>query len=212
MNLSGDLITGALAAGLTLAYAIFAHYASVVADVGAWAILLAAAPMIVVGFAFARESRWGALFLALTVSALTALAWFWPNLHNPVAWLYFLQSVSANVMLGLIFWGSLGARRKPLCTVFASAVHDEMTPELLRYTRQVTLAWSLFFLSSALLSLLLFFLAPIETWSLFANILSWPLIGVMFLGENEVRKRVLPPRDHVGLRATVRAFRANFRP
>ena len=76
----------------------------------------------------------------------------------------------------------------------------------------VTLAWSLFFLSSALLSLLLFFLASIETWSLFANILSWPLIGVMFLGENEVRKRVLPPRDHVGLRATVRAFRANFRP
>jgi len=114
-------------------------------------------------------------------------------------------------MLGLIFGRSLVRQRKPLCTVIARLVHEEMTPELLRYTRQVTLAWALFFLVSAVLSILLFVLAPIEAWSVFANILTLPLVVVMFVVENEVRKRVLPPRDQVGLRATVCALRARLR-
>jgi uncharacterized membrane protein len=86
-----------------------------------------------------------------------------------------------------------------------------MTPALLRYTRQVTLAWTLFFLSSAALSILLFFFASTEAWSVFANILALPLVAVMFVAENEVRKRVLPPQDRVGILATVRAFRAKLR-
>jgi uncharacterized membrane protein len=86
-----------------------------------------------------------------------------------------------------------------------------MSPALLRYTRQVTAAWTLFFFGSAVISAGLFFFAPIEAWSVFANILSLPLIGIMFLVENEVRKRTLPKSDQVGLIGTIRAVRANFR-
>jgi uncharacterized membrane protein len=207
-----DLSSGLLAGGLTVAYIAFAHYASATPDVGPWAVLLAGAPMAVVGFSFARESRHGMLVWLLAVAAIAALAWAWPHLQNPVSWLYFVQHISINAVLGLIFGRSLIRQRQPLCTMFASVVHQEMTPALLRYTRQVTLAWTLFFAASVALSILLFFFATIEAWSVFANLLALPLVGAMFVMENEVRKHVLPPQDRVGLRDTVRAFRAAFRP
>lgn len=125
--------------------------------------------------------------------------------------LYLLQHVGMNILLGLLFGRSLLVGRKPLVTVFASLLHEVMTPALLTYTRRVTRAWTLFFVAMATLSLLLFFLAPIEVWSFFANILTWPLVGLMFVVENEVRKRALPPEDQVGIVAAVRAFRASMK-
>lgn len=208
---SKDMSSGLLAGGLSVAYIAFAHYASATPDVGPWAVLLAGAPMAVVGFSFARESRYGALAWLLAIAAIAGLAWAWPRLQNPVSWLYFVQHLCINTVLGLIFGRSLIRQRQPLCTLFASVVHSDMTPALLRYTRQVTLAWTLFFAASVVLSILLFSFAPIEAWSVFANLLTLPLVGAMFIVENEVRKRVLPPQDRVGLRDTVRAFRAAFR-
>jgi uncharacterized membrane protein len=207
-----DRITGLLAGGLVVAYAVFAHYASAKADVGAWTVLLAAAPMAVAGVGFARDSRPGALVWLAAIVVLGGLVWAWPRLQNPVSWLYFLQHISITGVLGLIFGRSLVRQRQPLCTVFAEVVHEKMTPAVIRYTRQVTIAWTLFFVACATISVLLFFLAPIEAWSVFANILMLPLVGAMFIVENEVRKRVLPPQDHVGVLAAVRAFRATFRP
>ena len=208
---SNNMGSWLIAAILALGYAVFAHYASATDDVGAWAILLAAAPIMVIGFGFARDNRWGILALLLVLTGFGVLAWLWPSLHNPAAWLYFLQHFGVNSALALIFGRTLTAGRRPLITVLAAFVHEAMTPELIRYTRQVTLAWALFFAACSTISAGLFFLGPIEAWSVFANILSLPLIGLMFLAENEVRKRTLPKRDLVGLKATVRAFRNNFR-
>ncbi|MBI5785141.1 MAG: hypothetical protein HZA64_06770 [Rhodocyclales bacterium] len=151
------LIGGALA----IAYAVFAHYVSVVTDLGAW--------------------------------------------------FGFIQNVGINTALAFVFGRTLAAGRRPLVTKVAAMVHEEMSPALNRYTRQVTVAWTLFFTAYALVSAGLFFLAPVEAWSVFANILSLPLIAVMFLAENEVRKRTLPKHDQVGLVGTVRAVRAKFR-
>lgn len=209
--LGGHLTTWIVVGVLAIGYAVLAHYASAMSDIGAWAILSAGAPLIVVGIGFARESRWGLLVMALATLLLGVLAWFWPQLHNPASWLYFLQHCGVNALLAAVFGRTLAKQRRPLCTVFASAIHEKMTPELLRYTRQVTAAWAIFFLASAVMSAALFFFATIEVWSVFANILSMPSIVLMFLVENEVRKRVLPVRDQLGLMATVRAFRTTLR-
>lgn len=206
-SLPGDLATLALVGLIAIGYAVLAHYVTAMTDIGAWAILSAGAPLLVVGLGFARENRWGLIVLAVAAVMLAALAWAWPRLHNPASWLYFLQHCGVNALLAAVFGRSLVGLRRPLCTVFAAAVHEEMTPELLRYTRRVTVAWSVFFLVSAVLSALLFFFATIEVWSVFANILSLPLLAAMFLIENEVRKHVLPARDQLGLLATVRSLR-----
>lgn len=202
------LIGGALA----IAYALFGHYASARPDqIGAWAILLAGAPILLVVFGFARESWRGLLLGVLTIAAMGLLAWFWPTLRNPTVWLYFAEHFGINASLALMFGRTLRPGHRPLVTTIAAMAHDQMSPELLRYTRQVTVAWTLFFVANALVSTLLFVFAPIEVWSVFANILSMPLVGAMFLVENEVRKRTLPKRDLVGLFGTVRAVSAKFR-
>ncbi len=188
-----DLLTGLLAGVLCIAYAVLAHYTSAAPEVGPWAVLLAGAPLAIVGLTFARESRGGGIVWLLIGAVVGTLAWAWPRLHNPVGWLYFIQHVSINAVLGMIFGRSLLPGHEPLVTALARLVHKEMTPELLRYTRQVTVAWTVFFLASAALSVLLFVFAPIKAWSVFANILALPLVAAMFIVENEVRKRILPP-------------------
>ena len=206
-----DLLTGLLAGCLCIAYAVLAHYTSATPEVGPWAILLAGAPLAIVGLSFARESRGGAIVWLLIGAIVGTVAWAWPMLHNPIGWLYFVQHVSINGVLAMIFGRSLSRQREPLVTVFARLIHERMTPELSRYTRQVTVAWTLFFFALAILSILLFFLAPIAAWSMFANLLSLPLVAIMFVVENEVRKRILPPQDQLGILAAVRAFRTSFR-
>jgi uncharacterized membrane protein len=208
-----DMKTSWLISGtLVIAYALFGHYASARPDeIGAWAILLAGAPILLVIFGAARASRLGLLLGVVAMSAMGLLAWLWPTFHNPTVWLYFLQHFGINAALALMFGRTLLDGHRPLVTVVAAMAHDEMSPELLRYTRQVTVAWTLFFVGNALASTLLFFFAPTELWSMFANILSMPLVGLMFLVENEVRKRTLPKRDQVGLLGTVRAVSAKFR-
>jgi uncharacterized membrane protein len=151
------------------------------------------------------------LFAGVLAIAYAAFTHYLSVVTDLGAWFSFLQNVGINTVLAFVFGRTLTGGRQPLVTRVAAMVHDEMSPELNRYTRQVTLAWTLFFIACALTSTGLFYLAPIEAWSMFANILSLPLIGLMFLVENEVRKRVLPKRDQVGLLGTVRAVRAKFR-
>jgi uncharacterized membrane protein len=81
-----------------------------------------------------------------------------------------------------------------------------MSPALARYTRGVTLAWTIFFGAVATVSVALFFLAPRPLWSAFANLLTLPLVGAMFAAEYAVRVRVLPPEERGGLADAARAY------
>lgn len=213
MKFAGSaLLAGVLGGGFVIAYAVVAHYTSATPGVGLWAIVLAGASLALVGYGFARDSRLGMAAWLLLLVAFAAFAWHLPDMANPVATLYFVQHVGLNAAFGLLFGRTLRAGREPLITSLARLIHTTMTPALQRYTRQVTLAWTLFFTVMGLLSVLLFFLAPIEAWSLFANILTMPLVIAMFVAEYAVRRQVLPPEDRVGLLASVRAFRAAMRP
>jgi uncharacterized membrane protein len=204
------LLTGVLA----IFYALLAHYVSTTPNVGVWAIPVAGAPMLLAAAGMLRVSRFGLLLVLAAISILILLSWFWPTLDNPAAWLYFLQGIGLDSALAVLFGRTLVAGRQPLVTMLATATHDKMSPEVLRYTRQVTVAWTLFFVVCLILSITLFFAAPIEVWSWFANIMVMPLISLMFIAEYAVRKCVLPKRDQTGFFAavrTVRAVRANFR-
>lgn len=154
------------------------------------------------------------LLAAVGVAVWAAVSHYLVGILKPGVWLdwfYLLQHAGTNLVLGAVFGRSLLPGRTPLVTVFAGLLHEVMTPLLLAYTRRVTQAWTAFFAVMAALSLLLFFLVPIEAWSLFANILTWPLVVLGFVAENEVRKRVLPPEDQFGIFAAVRAFRAGMK-
>ncbi len=100
------------------------------------------------------------------------------------------------VTLFLTFALTLRKNHDPLICAMARRLHGPLTPELARYTRRVTIAWSGFFLAQLLTSILLFAFAPLVVWSFFVNILDIPLVATMFAAEYAVRLRVLrdPPR------------------
>ena len=201
------LLAGLVSGGVVAAYALIAHYSSAQAEVGQWAVVLALAPVVMAALAFARRNTAGLLLWLAVAGFAGLLVWAWPWLQANVSWMYFLQHIGVNGALGLLFGRTLMARRQPLCTFLASKIHRRMTPLIAHFTRQVTIAWTAFFAAVVAVSVVLFATAPVEVWSVFANLLTFPLVGLMFVVENEVRKRVIPPEDRIGMLEIVQAFR-----
>ncbi|HJW01973.1 MAG TPA: hypothetical protein VJ548_01730 [Azospira sp.] len=205
----GALVSGILVGAVVLIYALLAHYTSATPEGGqAWAVALALAPLLLIGLGLARQGGPWVLGLSL-VAAVPLLAWAWPRLLQHVGGIYLIQNVGINASLGLYFGRTLAAGQEPLCTTFAAMINPQVTPAVRRYTRQVTAAWTIFFGSVVTISCLLYVFAPIAVWSVFANLLTWPLVGLMFLAEYLVRCRVLPPEDRGGIFAAIGAYREN---
>lgn len=205
------LLAGLLTGGLIVAYDALAHYVSAFPDAAHWAALVTLAPAMALGLIFLHK-RHGLVAAVLGGVILAALALhLWPEVKQNLTWLYLAQYLSTNLALGLYFGRSLGTGQTPACTVFASAVRDGLSPTLRSYTRKVTIAWTVFFLASALISTLLYFLAPAELWSLFSNVFYLPSLGLMFLVEGLIRHRILPAEDRHGFIETIRAYQASTR-
>ncbi len=94
-----------------------------------------------------------------------------------------------------LFAVSLGAGKVPLITAFASLMRGQavadLHPQVQRYTRRLTLVWCGLFLLLGVSSLLLALYAPIYLWSLFSNVISYIIIGLVFLLEIGIRKRLV---------------------
>ena len=151
------------------------------------------------------SSRQAAWFGVCT--SLGGLAWLWPTLRDNIALLFFIQHLGTNLALGTLFGRSLLGGGEALITQLARAVHDgELSERKRRFTRQSTLAWTIYFLSNAMISTILWLLAPQAVWSVFANLLSFPLLVAMFLGEHIWRSKVLPSEERPSIVQVARAF------
>lgn len=194
-------------AALLIGYPLLAHYTNESGHSGDLGALVAIAPVLLIALVLAwRSSRRFTMLVALLLSC--AGLWLgWPALERHFGLVYWLQNMAMQLILFITFARTLIAGRQPLCTRFAEAMHAPLTPRHLIYTRQVTLAWSLFFAAMALVSSLLFFLAPLTVWSVFANFLTLPLVALMFIAEYGVRRYLLPEMQNMHILDAVRAYR-----
>lgn len=194
-------------AALVIGYPLLAHYTNKSAHSGNLGALVSIAPVVLVALVLAWRSPRRYIMLGVLALLCGALWAGWPALMNHYGLVYWLQHVGIQLILFMTFGRTLIAGRQPLCTRFAEAVHAPLTPQHEIYARQVTVAWTLFFAAMALASTLLFFLAPLATWSVFANFLTLPLVVLMFIAEYWVRRWVLPEMRHAHILDAVRAFR-----
>lgn len=147
----------------------------------------------------------------LVLSLLGAmLAWLlWQQrevLLQHYDWAYLLQHAGAMALLAVIFGRTLRTGRTALVTRFAEVAHGSISPRVARYTRGVTWAWTFFFATMVLTSLLLFVATPLPTWALFANMLSPLLVLALFVVEYLVRLRTLPAHERTGPIEALRAY------
>jgi uncharacterized membrane protein len=209
MSLSpGQLLRGLAVVVFLAVWAFLAHTGSAGEGSGDLSVLLGVAPIVAALALLLWRSRHPALTGAGILAMLGGLAWYWPTLRENIALLFFIQHLGTNLALGTLFGRSLIGGGEALITQLARAVHEANLSELKRrYTRQATLAWTLFFLGNALISAILWLLAPHSVWSVYANLLSTPLLAAMFIGEHIWRLYALPPDERPSITQVARAFR-----
>ena len=145
-----------------------------------------------------------ALLVGVALAALLAAAVL---SHQQI--LAALPSVALNLMLASVFGATLRPGETPLIARIAELDQGELPPKFARYLRRLTQAWAIFFVAMAGLSLVLMLYAPFEWWSLFVNVLTWPLIGLMFIAEWVVRRvgfNDLPPHTPLHIAAKILAY------
>ncbi len=120
-----------------------------------------------------------------------------------------LPSIALNLMLAGVFGATLRQGDTPLIVRIAELDGGVLAPPFARYLRALTQAWAIFFVTMAGLSLVLILYAPFEWWSLFVNVLMWPLVGMMFAVEWMVRRfafKELPPHTPLHIVASIVAY------
>jgi uncharacterized membrane protein len=200
-----NLIRGVIVVVLALSYSLLAHLSTAQGGHRELGALLAIGPIGVIALVLAWRSvqRVRSLTIWLLAAALIAAQWHVLKAH--FVWIYLLQQVGIYTLLGLSFGRTLARDRVPLCTQMALRVRGTLRADALRYTRQATIAWTLFFAMATVTLMFLFFTVPLKMWSAFANFGIPMLVIIMFVIENKVRRRVLPDMAHVGVIATIRA-------
>ncbi|MDP3166667.1 MAG: hypothetical protein Q8N06_14610 [Hydrogenophaga sp.] len=208
--MTANLLRGirwAAIAGFCIAYAVLSHFAAADPNPDLFDAAVAMAAPLALGAVLAWRSvhRLWMLLLCLVVCATLYASRHWLVQH--FNWVFLLQHAGMQGLLGLAFGRSLRAGEVPMVSRFAAVVHGSLSPALERYTRQVTWAWTLYFSLMTSLSLLLFWLAPVAVWSVFANLLNLPLLVMMFAAEYGARVVLLPASDRSGPLEAIRAWR-----
>lgn len=143
---------------------------------------------------------------ALVLAAVAGWVAWGAASADPVL-VYLLPHAGAYLFMLWLFARTLMPGREALITRLARCIHGTLPAEIERYTRHVTTAWCVFFAGMALSSVLLFSLAPLAVWSVFANLLNVPLVAAMFLAEYLYRILRYPNFSHASIRSSIRAFR-----
>lgn len=194
---------------LALAWAVAAYFNSASGQASHWGVALALTPLLLLATVglWKLQRRWmGALGFVLLAAGLI---WLWPLLLGRVATVYFVEHVGVEVFLAVLFGRTLTGPGESLVTQLARRVHGGvLSAHQQSYTLNVTRAWTLFFSLMALTSTLLFFWAPLTTWSTFATLLSGPLTGSMFAGEMLVRRHVLRAEEAASFADAIRVWRS----
>ncbi|RZL03223.1 MAG: hypothetical protein EOP36_05565 [Rubrivivax sp.] len=200
-------ILGALS--LLAAYLVACHVATV--QRSPWAPYLYFLPLLGMLFSAVAGRRGVLAAGGLTVVVLLGLVALLPRWQGDLNLLYVLQHVGTNLAFCGVFGHTLAAGHEPLVTRFARIMRrGDMPPEVLAFTRGVTLAWALFFAGIALVSAFLYAAVSIEAWSVFSNLVNSPLIGLMFVVEYAVRRHKLRHLRHSSILDSVQAFRQGW--
>jgi uncharacterized membrane protein len=192
------------------AWTIGAHVVFANGEPSRLATFYAGAPIAVTAAWLLRHARWRAAWFVLITALLLAVVMIVPVDRTDASLVYQLQYLAMQGALAVLFGRTLLAGREPLVTRFARIVRGELQPAIERYTRSVTLAWTLFFVAMGLIAVVLYAAAPREAWSAFVNLFTIPCVLGMFIAEYAVRRIRFPALKHSSILAGARAFQRAF--
>lgn len=195
---------------LAVAYPFLAHAATLRQDGVLAALALFDVALIVLIAPLARRRGWAWTLLLVVGAGLALLA---QSQHALLPLL--LMPVTFVGLIAYLFGRTLLPGRVPLISKILAAIEGKaasaLAPELQRYTRSLTLAWTVLLAALAVIDGLLALIAvpgglldsigvvpPVTVsrvqWSWFANLLDYGIVGGFFVLEYLYRKRRFPGR------------------
>jgi uncharacterized membrane protein len=196
-----------VAAGVAvLAYLTFSQWLMTRSPPSAWSAVALLTPMLaLVAVGTWRSGRRAWSVLAFVVAATLALQAATGGGIAPQH-LYVTENVAVHLALATVFGSTLRPGSRPLIQRLATRVHRQLTADMERYTRKVTLAWTLYFSAMASVSVLLYALTPFTLWATFANVVTPLALVAMFAGEFMLRYRLHPEFERATMQDAIRAY------
>lgn len=149
----------------------------------------------------------------ILLAAAAALVWYMLASQRMRVGLIAVDGIwhaSLNLMLFWFFGRTLLGAREPLISQISRRLNDGLDPNIIAYTRHVTLAWTIFFGAQIVGSALLYMFAPISAWSFFINVLNTPLVVLMFIAEYLIRITLHPDHARIPILKTIEVFAKDF--
>lgn len=109
-----------------------------------------------------------------------------------------LPALFFPVVLFIVFAGSLMPGREALVTSIGENARGPLSEAMRRYTRFITQLWAGIFLIIIVFTVLAAGMGGDNIWSLLTNIVIYPLVGIVFVGEFYLRKLLFPDHNHPG--------------
>jgi len=197
---------------VSVAYVLGTHWLMTRSHESAWNVVGVLTPMlaaIAVG-AWRAGQRLLSAGAALLIAGLCAQAVM--GVHVSAQVLYLAQHAGTHLFLAAVFGSTLRTGHTPLITTMAARVHRNFTPAMAVYTRKVTLAWTIYFIAMALVSVLLFIFARFDVWAVFANLLTPIAVVVMFGAEYLLRYRLHPEFERTSVADAIRSYMHSTKP
>ncbi len=206
MSAAVVLLRSCAVGALAICYVILSHYTLITPGHETLGTIVALTPIVLAIASFSWNTGYRFVVLLLIASIVWILIEWQHTAGLHYRHLYWIEHAGTQLLLCAMFGRTLFSGREPLCTHFARVVHGSVTPALERYTRQVTVAWTIFFALMASMSTLLFFATTIRVWSIFANFFTALLTCSMFIAEYAVRRTRDLGTEHVPIMAAVKVF------
>ncbi len=204
-----------LVLGSIACYAVASHWLMLHAASQPWAIVVLLGPVVLAGAGIAlRHHRRLALAVCMSLGVgMLVLAvrgdiagWLGAGTAQmDPSHLYVVQHAGIHLLLCAVFAASLRGPGLSLIGELAQRVHA-LTPDMVVYTRGVTMLWALYFFAMALASIAVFAWLPWQDWSLLANFGTPVAIVGIFLGEHFFRYLLHPEFERTSLMDAVRAW------
>lgn len=193
-------------AGLLAGYALLSQYSASSANPHARGLgtALSIGPLLLIGLVMLWLWKWRipALVIALLSGVLLYLEW--PFIENHYEWSDLAQQCGIFGLVALFFARSLFGGRVPVCGQLAQQMYGELTPDEIVYMRRATAAWAIFYFLLAAAILILFFVVPLRTWSLFTNFVTWGLMVLAGFADHALRRLILPRHREGGILTLIR--------
>ena len=138
---------------------------------------------LLIPFIFLKKSLYWGRWLSATALLVGAASLLFKS-----ATLVYFYPVIVNTFL-LVFFASSLFGPQTIVEKIARIKDKNFSEREIPYVRKVTVAWTLFFILNGCAALVTIFIKNKSYWSIYNGVISYALMGLMFLGEFFIRRR-----------------------